>query len=102
MTPEQLGQLGQLLEMRKEASIPAHAASAIKNIWGAARSGSETAARALEGAGHPLIGGVARYTPHAGVVAGGKETYESEPVQRMLYRYKLWKARRAQRAAMGY
>jgi hypothetical protein len=75
----------------------------LKKIWSAAREGSEAAAKKLEGEGHDIAGGLVRYMPHLGLGAGGIAAWKSDPAERMKYKYKLWKYRRAQRQAQrGY
>jgi hypothetical protein len=54
----------------------------------------------LLGAGHPTLATIARFAPHAVAGAGIHRVYKSDPVQNLIYRYQLWKARRAQQG--GY
>ena len=109
MTPDELTRVRNLIrnegsELIKTAGAIKAVGRTIKDVWGAARSGSEAAAKHLESKGfHPLISGATRYTPHAAVAYGGKKALESETAQKLHYKYRLWKARRAQKAAMrGY
>lgn len=97
MTPEQLTRTLQLL---KEAQGKP---GLLKKIWKTTTGASEAAAKQLEREGHELASKLVKYSPHIGVGAAGYATWKSDPVQRMRYKYQLWKARRAQRRAMrGY
>lgn len=107
MTPRLLTISSALLRMGKVGGVLETAGKAAKttsNVWGAARSGAETAAQALERHGHPILGTAARYAPHAAVAVGANQAWNSDPVLRMRYRYQMWQQNRAQRQAMmgGY
>lgn len=103
MTPRMLTLASAILRTEKVGNVLGTAGNVAKttsNIWGAARSGAETAAQALERHGHPILGTAARYAPHAAVAVGADQLWNSNPVLRMRYRYQQWQQDRAQRRAM--
>jgi hypothetical protein len=104
MTPEELtSALRTLRENDQDLIKTAAIGSKIKDVWKAIRAGSETAAKSLEAKGfHPAISTAVRYSPHAAAAVGAKKTWESEPVQKMRYKFRLWQARRAARQQGGY
>lgn len=51
----------------------------------------------------PLAHFAAKAAPYAAAAYGGKKVYESDPVQRMRYRYAMYKQRKAmEQAQRGY
>lgn len=94
MTPEKLTRVLHFLKVAEGK------AGLVRSVWNAARGGSEAAAKALESQGHNISGTAVRYSPHLAVGYGAKKAYESEPAQKLRYRYQLWKYNRAQRRAM--
>lgn len=75
-----------------------------KGTWKAAKSGSGAASKALEEQGAPkILSKVVEHTPEIGAAVAAKKGWDSETAQKMRYKYRLWKARRAQARAMrGY
>ena len=110
MTPDELTRTLQHLRdqdnnlIKTAGKLTSTAADAVKNVWTASTKGAATAGKHLTESGfHPVVGGAVKYAPHVAALYGAKKTYESDPVQRSIFKYKLWKARRAQRKAMrGY
>ena len=48
----------------------------------------------LKRKGHTNLAVAARVAPYAGAAYGGKKAWESDPVQRIRYKYQMWKANR--------
>ena len=72
----------------------------LRGAWKATTEAAEAAGKSLAGKGHIAAGTAVKYSPHAAAALGAKKVYDSEPVQRQVYNYRVWKAERAQRKAM--
>lgn len=96
MSPFELTAVSRLLN--KTASKET---SAIAGVWRAVRGAAKAGGDHLIGGGHKISGNLLKVTPHIAAAAGAKKIYDSEPVQRQVYRYRQWQAERAQRKAMG-
>jgi hypothetical protein len=58
---------------------------------------------AEHGVESPLAHAAAKTAPYLAAAAGGKAVYESEPVQRLRYKYHMYKQRKAmEKAQRGY
>jgi hypothetical protein len=100
MTPDEMTHTLRLL---KQAGMARKAKDFATTVWRASKKGAGKAAEELEGKGHGLAGSLVRIAPEATVGAGLYAGWKSDPVQRMRYKYRLWKHRRAQRRAQrGY
>lgn len=61
--------------------------------------GAKDTGRKITESGHPLAGFVVGQAPNIAKLYAAKKIYESEPVQNMMNRYKLWKYQREMRRA---
>ena len=88
-----------LREKKAEGSVSAIAkglGGLVKDIAGSATGASAAAGKALTAGGHGALGTAVKYLPHAAAAYGAKKVYDSEPVQRQIYNYRVRKAQRAQ------
>jgi hypothetical protein len=97
VSPGTLTKVAVLLQ-EKKASVET---SAIKGIWNAATGAARAGGEHLISRGNKITGTALKYTPHMALGVGAKKAYDSDAVQRQIYKFKLWKAERDQRKAMG-
>lgn len=87
----------------KHAGLTGDAARAMiaagKGFLGSGKHISKVMAE--HGVKSPLAHAAAKVAPLAAAVYGGKKAYESEPVQKLRYRWALHKQRKAMREAQG-
>lgn len=75
--------------------------AASKGVLGSGKHVSKVMAE--HGVRSPTAHAAAKLMPYAGAAYGAKKAYESEPVQRLRYRYALHKQRKAMKQAQrGY
>jgi len=90
--------------LRKQASIPGDAANALlaagKGFLGSGKHISKVMAE--KGVKSPVAHLAAKAAPYAAAAYGAKKGWESEPVQRLRYKYHMHKQRKAmERAQRG-
>jgi len=85
----------QLEKMSKGAGVLSGVASVLK----AGDKAGQAAAKHLVSQGHGNLAMVARVTQHVAAAAGAKAAYESEPAQKLRYKIRVHKARKAMRQA---
>jgi hypothetical protein len=91
------------MQLLKRAALAGDAARGLlaagKGFLGSGKHISKVMAE--KGVKSPLAHAAAKASPYAVALAGGKAAYESEPMQRMRYRYALYKQRKAMKRAQG-
>jgi len=91
-----------LRTMKKEAGF----LGGVGNVLGQIEEGARETGRKITQSGHPLAGFVVGQAPNIAKIYAAKKIYESEPVQNMLNKYRMWKyqraVQRAQQQQQGY
>lgn len=89
-----------------EESVPLYkvakkgiAKKVVKALGGTLKGFGEAGEKALTEAGLPGAGKVMRYAPHAALAYGGYKASKSQPVEKLKYKIRVFRARRAMKKA---
>lgn len=102
MTPKQLTRTLGSLRHSSGMSKTAGVGKTIVDVAKAVQGGANRAGEELLVKGHPLLGFAAKSAPVVAGAEGVRRAYESEPGQKLRYKIRLWKARRAAKRQQGY
>lgn len=103
MTPDELTRAVRALRENHEMEKTAGVLGKAKDVVMAVQEGASHAGNKLIDKGMPISGTAVKALPIATALYGGKRVAESDPVQRLRYKVRLWKAQRAARKAQrGY